>query len=344
MWEKLIHFVKNQPSKVLGIDIGTGSIKIACISSTQGNPKITQVHVCDLPPDSFQNDHFKDIDLLADLLRRELGIAGISANHAVTAVSGRMIFTRQVSFPVMKKEELQEAVRWDIEKYVPYPPESYYYDFAVLNERPEKMELELFLVAAPQTMVDGISDILRKAGLTTLAIDIEPLAIYRTMEGGENSLLVDIGAEVSHITVFQNGRPILARTIPVSGRRFTEDVMRSLKITAREAENIKKSSFSNVQPQMSQLVIGLVSEIHRTVEYFQVQKKQISLEKLFLSGGGSRLSNLKEQLEKELDMPILLHDPFKALEVDDSFDLEYIRSIAPQMAVAVGLAMRGGEL
>lgn len=344
MWEKLIHFVKNQPSKVLGIDIGTGAIKIACISSIQGHPKITQVHVCDLPPDSFQNDHFMDIDFLADLLRRELETAGISANHAVTAVSGRMIFTRQVSFPVMKQEELQEAVRWDIEKYVPYPPESYYYDFAVLSERPEKMELEVFLVAAPQTMVDGIADILRKAGLTTLAIDIEPLAIYRTMEGGENSLLVDIGAEVSHITVFQNGRPILARTIPVSGRRFTEDVMRSLKVTAREAENIKKGSFTNVQPQVSQLVIGLVSEIHRTVEYFQVQKKQISLEKLFLSGGGSRLSNLKEQLEKELDMPVLLHDPFKAIEVDNSFDLQYIRSIAPQMAVAVGLAMRGGEL
>jgi len=343
MWKKLVHFIKNRPNKILGIDIGTGVIKIACVSRLQGHAKLEQIHVCDLPPNSLQNDHFSDTGLLADSLRQELGAAGISAKHAVTAVSGRMIFMREASFPVMKKEELREAVHWDIEKYVPYPPDSYYYDFAVLNERPEQMELEVLLVAAPKTMIDDISDILCKAGLTALAIDIEPLAIYRTMEGGENSLLVDVGAEVSHITVFQNGGPILTRTIPVSGNRFTEGVMQSLGVTKKEAENIKKGLPATVQPQMCQLAIDLVSEINRTVEYFQVQKKQIALDKLFLSGGGSRLSNLKEQLEQELDIPVRLHDPFKAIEVDDSFDLQYIQSIAPQMAVAVGLAMRGGE-
>lgn len=344
MWKKLIQFVKNKPGKVLGIDIGTGTIKIVCVSIFQGHSKITQVHVFDLPPDSFQNDQLIESEILADSLRQQLESAGISAKHAVTAVSGKMIFTRQVSFPVMKREELQEAVRWDIERYVPYPPDSYYYDFAVLPERPGEMELEVLLTAAPKTIVDGIGDVLCKAGLTTLAIDIEPLAIYRTMRGGENSLLVDIGAEISHITVFQNGGPILARTIPVSGRSFTENLMQSLGVRKKEAEKIKKGSVSNIQPQMSRMVNDLVLEVHRTVEYLQVQNKSIALEKLFLSGGGARLANLKEQLAHELDMPVLLHDPFAAFEVDASVDPKYIRSIAPQMAVAVGLAMRGGDV
>ena len=341
MWGKLAYFFRNRSEQILGIDIGSKTVKMAYVSNTQGYPKIEKIHIFDLPADCVQDNHIFDVDLLSYAIRKELEITGISAKHAVAAISGKLIFMREVLFPMMKQEELREAVHWDIEKYVPYPLDSYYYDFAVLNKQPEDLELQVFLVAAPKNVIDGLSEVLSKAGLTTMAIDIEPIAVYRTIQGGENSLLLDVGAETSHITVFQSGVPVLARTIPLSISYFEEDSMQPRGKNKRNNEMPMDNTFSNIQPQVNQLASELLSEIRLTVEHFQRQKTQIALDKLYLCGGGSKLSNLKEQLEREADIPVVLHNPFKAIEVDASFDPGFLADIAPQIAVAVGLALRG---
>ncbi len=94
---------------------------------------------------------------------------------------------------------------------------------------------------------------------------------------------------------------------------------------------------------MGMLVSDLTNEIRRTIEYFQMQNKEAVVDKLFLSGGGSRLGNLAEQLSMQLDMQVLLHDPLAVVEVHGSFDPQYVRDLGPQLAVAIGLALRGGE-
>jgi type IV pilus assembly protein PilM len=203
--------------------------------------------------------------------------------------------------------------------------------------------------------VDMLSGVIRDVGLAPLAVDIEPLALYRTLTAAENSLVVDIGAEVSHVMVFQDGGPVFTRTIPLGGNRFTEVVMRALDLESGEADKLKKqqldllprtvssSNDPDVHSQMGMLVNDLANEIRRTLAYFQRQNKEAVLDKLFLSGGGSRLGNLAEQLSIQLDMPVVLHDPLAVVEVEGSYDPQYVRELGPQLAVAIGLALRGGE-
>ena len=342
MWKKLARFMNPRPSAIIGMDIGTRFIKMASVSLRQNRPKLQQLRIIERPHTTLSEDWFQDTSSTAEWLRQEISVAGISAGPVVAAINGRMVFMREITFPFMKQEELREAVRWDIEKYVPFPPDSYYYDFAVLKECLETMEIDVFLVAAPKRIIDGIADVLQKAGLKPMAIDIEPLAIYRTMENAENSLLVDIGAELSHITIFQDGAPVLTRMIQLSGNRFTERIMESIGMDRTAAESMKRAALPELQPHVNQFASELASEIHRTVDYFQAQNKQVKLERVFLSGGGTKLLNLPQQLEQEVDLAVVVHDPFTSLEIDDSFDRQYIQTVAPQMAAAVGLALRGG--
>jgi type IV pilus assembly protein PilM len=73
-----------------------------------------------------------------------------------------------------------------------------------------------------------------------------------------------------------------------------------------------------------------------------VEDGGLAVEKILVSGGGSKLNGLIEFLSHRFDMPVEIFDPFKKIKVDArGFDPEYMKEIVPEMAIAVGLALRG---
>ena len=66
-----------------------------------------------------------------------------------------------------------------------------------------------------------------------------------------------------------------------------------------------------------------------------------AIQRVVLSGGCSLLSDLSSYLSTALELPVEIANPFRGIIADPKkFDPEYLSSIAPQMAVAVGLALR----
>ncbi len=67
-----------------------------------------------------------------------------------------------------------------------------------------------------------------------------------------------------------------------------------------------------------------------------------AIQKILVAGGGSKLPGLAEYLARRFDIPVEVFDPFRQIQVDDrKFDPDYMREIVAEMAVAVGLALRG---
>ncbi|MBC8015182.1 MAG: pilus assembly protein PilM, partial [Sporomusaceae bacterium] len=91
------------------------------------------------------------------------------------------------------------------------------------------------------------------------------------------------------------------------------------------------------------LVTEFARDINRTAEYYQQQNKGVSIDKIFITGGGAKLNNMIESLAKKLDMPAVLHDPLTKLKIPTSFDKKQLQKIAPQLGTAIGLALRGGS-
>ena len=66
------------------------------------------------------------------------------------------------------------------------------------------------------------------------------------------------------------------------------------------------------------------------------------VQKILISGGGSKLAGLAEELSQRLELPVEVLDPFRNIKIDNKkFDPDYLKEIVPEMAVAVGLAVRG---
>ncbi|MDF2634696.1 MAG: type pilus assembly protein PilM [Pelosinus sp.] len=354
MWKKIQHFLLKKNSNVIGVDIGTGAIKIVEIHWKKDRPVLKNLGIKLLPPKTIEDGRIINMGLLTDILGQLLATTQTSSKHAILAVGGRGMFARELVFPVMTKEELQEAIKWDLEKYIPYAPNSYYFDFSIMSKGDLETEIKVLLVAAPHELINNITSIVKSVGLIPIAIDIEPLALFRTFTDSENAMLIDIGELLSQVTVFQKGNPVIIRNIPLGGQRMTEVIMQAQNIPFHEAEQLKQSQIDlfsldvsgkndETKKQLRLLLAEFTRDIRRTAEYYQQQNENVVIEKIYITGGGSKMKNLIPFLSTQLDLPVILHDPLAKLEIPASFDKTHLQKVAPQFATSIGLSLRGGE-
>ncbi|SDE84328.1 type IV pilus assembly protein PilM [Sporomusa acidovorans] len=347
---------RRQPATTVGLDIGSGSIKVAEVGWNQNQPELRAAGIIELPVNTFKDGYIVNEPLLLEALRQILTISGVTSKNVVLSLRGQALVIRELLFPDMSVEELQQAIKWDLDKYVTTANASdYYFDFATIEASKDTHEIRVLLVAAPLAMITGLVSLARKLGLKPLAVDIEPLALQRTMEQASNVIIIDIGAEFCQVNLFQQGSPLVSRLIPLGGNRYTETIMRELKLNFAEAERLKQQKellvadnqaderLAYLQQSLQLLIEELAREVRRTVDYYQMQNRNAIIEKIILTGGGTKLSNLAFTLTQQLpDIPVIIHTPLLSLPISPSLDDKWLKRIELQIAVAVGLALRRG--
>ena len=355
MWKKIEKVLLKKSSDLIGIDIGTGSIKLVEIAWEKGQPVLKNFGIKELPDKTIEDGRIIDSEQLTKTLSQLLATTQTYSKNTVVAVGGRVMFARELIFPAMNREELGVAIKWDLEKYIPYAPNSYYFDYSIVGEGSTKTEIKVLLVAAPMDNVTSIINLIKSVGLKLIAVDVEPLALYRIFTDAEKAMVIDIGALLSQVTVFQNGSPAVIRNIPIGGQNFTNVIMQTLEIGMNEAEQLKQQQlillnqdieiqYSEVKQQLELLASEFARDIRRTAEYYQQENRDVIIDKVFVTGGGAKLGNLVEYLALQLGMSAILHDPLVKLTIPSSFDKAYLAQVAPQLGTAIGLALRGGEL
>ena len=102
-----------------------------------------------------------------------------------------------------------------------------------------------------------------------------------------------------------------------------------------------------IEPLINDVTEIVAMEIQKTFDFYRAttEDNEIVMQKILISGGGSKLAGLAEELSRRLELPVEVLDPFRNIKVDTrKFDPDYLSEIMPEMAVAVGLAVRGVEL
>jgi type IV pilus assembly protein PilM len=85
----------------------------------------------------------------------------------------------------------------------------------------------------------------------------------------------------------------------------------------------------------------VVAEIQRSFQFYLASAGEETIERLYLSGGSSRLKGLREVLASRLKLPVELLNPFRRIAISEKlFDVDYVYDLGPMAAVAVGLALR----
>lgn len=337
-WKRFTRLFRPRLDTLVGVDFSHGTVKVAEVSLAGTKPYLRAFAIADtgngLSGDediaaAQDTDLAMDTQALTELLRRTLSLGGVKAKDAVLAVGGQLSFVREVTFPRLPADELAEAIRWDIPKYVPYEADSYEYDYAITGHDVNSGEMKVLIVAAPRQVVRQLTQVARQAGLRPVAVDIEPVAVIRTISGADNSMVVDVGAASTQISLFQHSNPVFTRIVPVGGDRY--------------ASALNKAAGDQADTELDEVVEEIAKEIRRTSHFLAMQNKQVTIEKVFVTGF-TELDSLVRSLRTKTELTVIGHNPLADIEINPSISASQARKIGPQLAVAVGLAMRGDEL
>ena len=101
-----------------------------------------------------------------------------------------------------------------------------------------------------------------------------------------------------------------------------------------------------IQPIIETVSDILALEIRKTMDFYRAtaEESEEAIQKILIAGGGSKLPGLPDYLSRRFEIPVEVFDPFRQIQVDvRKFDPDYMKEIVPDMAIAVGLALRGVE-
>src|SRR3990172_12944389 len=168
----------------IGLDIGSQTIKVVDPEPNNGTFRVLHAGSGITPPGAVREGSVTEAHVLSDAIKRVLSSAGIRRGRVISAVGGQAVIVRELKMPKMAKPDLQQAVRFEAGRYLPYSVRDVSMDFDVLGELVEEGQpkVEVLLVAARQEVVEKHLDALRGAGLQPFVLDVESFATMRALE------------------------------------------------------------------------------------------------------------------------------------------------------------------
>lgn len=263
---------------------------------------------------------------------------------------GSSTVIRYVDFLRMNKSELRQALKFEAQKHIPFSLDEVNLDAEILKkDLPENKMLVLIAALKKEATKQRIKT-LEDAGLKAEIIDIDSLALinafnFSKVENIDNRTicLLNIGASVSNVNIIANGIPRLSRDIHCAGVNFTNKIMDVLGVDFKTAEALKITPDAEkaemIKAGIESVLTDLALEIRSSFDYYESQNTS-NVAKIFLSGGGSKITGLKENLALSLGMEVESWDAFKQVKISEEIDKQKLNQFSSQFNVAVGLALR----
>jgi type IV pilus assembly protein PilM len=332
----------SKKSALLGVDIGTTSIKIVQLTSNDAGTTHT-LDTYGIAGVSFDVDSVEpgSIEKIAAVLSDLVHRAGVTTNRVVASMSNSAIFTSVIELPTLTESELGSAVQFEAKKYIPLPIEEVNLSWTVLDKTPDGKTVVL-ITAAQKSLVASYQKIFQLAHLSLESIDIEALALIRSVVGDDKGsvLLVDIGAKTSHLNIVEKGNLLLTRNVPVGGETITNAIARSLQVTYARAEQFKKDfgikQESVIPATIKPILTQIKGEVRQLISIYQARSKKF--DKLVVCGGGANLPGL-DAFFGDLGPAVIHGDPLSRISYSPNLK-SLLDQYSGSLAVAIGLALR----
>lgn len=314
------------PSRCIGLDVGTSSVKGVRLHRAVGGIEIAQAEKVELPSEAQPAQRSAAVrQVLEKLSYRDL--------PAVVSVGGAGTILRRISLPKMTPQELRSAFSFEAERHIPFKMEEVFFDFSILTERPGG-QMDVLLVAARRELVNDLLGLLSLCEVTPLAVDLEMVALTNAWEGASSppesgvTALLHIGSRGTVLDFIRDSQLEFAREINVGGSAFTQAVASTLRLGLPEAERLKcrpEGRAAEVRAAMQPAWEEWLSQCRVSFDFYENQFGQ-RVDRLVLSGGAARCPEFKEWVQEASGLPVKVWDPM---------------SKDPSFTIAVGLALRG---
>jgi type IV pilus assembly protein PilM len=344
---------------VVGLDIGSSALKAVELKETRNGFELVHIAHQNLQSDTIVDGHIIDLNHVSDSISRIWNDQHIKTDQVATSLSGHAVIVKKILLPEMPEEELDEQIHWEAEQYIPFDINDVNLYHEIISHDAMSQNMDVLLVACKRDKIAQFTQVISQAGKQPVIVDVDAFALQNAYEVNyspsptQTVALLDIGASVMTINIVRGVTSIFTRDISAGGNQYTDLLQKELNLTFEQAESVKRGAMldeqaaaEQVQPALQSVSEMLALEIQRTLDFFRATAVDSpSIDRMLLAGGSSKVSELTEYLSDKFQMPVERFDSFRSIKFDPKkFDDEYLRELSPNMAVAVGLAVRVAEV
>ncbi len=350
----------------IGLDMGSTAVRAVELA---GGDTPTVVHAAQVPltPGAVENGEVRDPEAVAGALRELWQRGGFKQKRVFMGVGNQRVVVREIALPYMPDKELRASLGFQVQEFIPMPVEDAVLDYDPVGEFEQdgRRMLRMLLVAAQRGMVDQMVAAALAAKLEPVGLDLVPFAMVRAvgtpsagmnLEEGGDEAVIDVGAQVTNIVVHAKGTTRFVRILPSGGRDITVAVARGLGVDDDAAERLKRGEpvdaviapaveerpdADQIRQITMQRATAFVDEIRSSLEFYTAQSQGAQIERVIVTGGGSKLDGFIELLRQRIPVQVEPGKVFEHVGHNLALSDEALAEAEPLLAVAVGLAIPG---
>lgn len=358
------NFSKTKNPSVIGIDIGSASIKVVQLKRQKGRAVLETYGEIALGPyagTQIGRSTKLTTDKLAQALTDVLREANVTTVDSAVSIPMKSSMVSIISLPKLEEKQMAQMVPIEARKYIPVPISEVSLDWFVIpkleseDDRIEEIDgkkmamSDVLVVAIHNDVLNDFSALVSFSKLNTTFFEIEMFSTIRSVIDAEDAtssvLVFDMGASATKTYIVERGVIKESHSINKGSQDITLNIASALNISVDHAEKLKRNFMHNTpeQDQKIKEIIDLTlspifGQTNATiVNYGRRFNKVVS--KMILVGGGCLLNTMNERAQEKIGIPVHTANPFSRTQTP-AFLQEVLSQTGSAFATAVGLALR----
>ncbi len=346
---------KKKNSMMVGIDIGSHSAKAVLLGQEDEGFVLEGFAIEPMPRGSVVDREIQDIEAVGEVIAKLRKRISAKATDAAAAVSGQTVITKVIYMDVaLTEDELASQIEIEADSLIPFPLDEVSLDFETLDvNESDPSKVNVLLSAARTESIEARVAALDAGDFHAKVVDVESYAVGRAYdlclaqlpEDAKDKVvaIVDIGSTVTLFSATDAGKHIYSRAQMFGGEQYTRSIVSYYNKSFEQAEEAKTSNY--LPPNYTFEVLApfhtvLMQQIRRAIQMFLTTSGQAKVDYLLISGGTAALEGIESLLTEELGIHTVIANPFSEMSYGNMVDQDELVSVAPQLMVATGLALR----
>ncbi|WP_334015568.1 type IV pilus assembly protein PilM [Alteromonas sp. S167] len=337
---------------IVGLDIGTRQIKAVWLEQSKDG-FVLQGYACEpITKIAFSEREIKDYESVSIALKKIRKVLKTKLKQANVAVAGTSVISKIVYMdPDQSDYELENQIEIEADSLIPYPLDEVYLDFEEMGPSATHTgKVNVLLTAAHKDLVDSRLLLAREANFEPKIVDMENYAIGNALdffypnEDPEKAVCcVNIGASLLQICVVKNGDVIYTKEHAFGLNNLIDDISAIHMVERETAERqlLDGTLTSNwIEDTLPIFAANLQQNINRALQMYMSTLHAERPNSILLSGGAATIAPLVDILNQDLGLEVSCFNPFSKMTINPKLDAARLEKIAPQLAIAAGLASR----
>ena len=333
-----------------GLDIGTKAVRLVELRGTGTQKELVRYAYTPVDSKLVLSDSKADLAKLMQAVNSLVQQAKLTTKNVAVGIPSSRVFTTVADIDRVPANELAKAISYQADSLIPTPVAESKIDWALIGDSPvDKAKVEVLLSSVPNSFVERQLDALESIGLNVIAFEPDNLALVRSLIAPETTtsqMVIDIGFKSTDLVITMDGFPRLTRAIPTGTEVLVRSAAQNLNIDETQANQfVFKFGLSRdklegqVFQSISSTIDLLITEIEKSIKFFQARYPKALLENIIVTGSASVLPEFPLYLANKFNMKVEIGNAWKNVSFPAGRENELL-AISNQFGVAVGLAGR----